>query len=334
MSTVSIGDAAQQFISLRNGNRIKSDLSQLAESLSTGKVTDIAKTLNGETTRFSGLRYSLAQLDSYQLANQETGQYLAAIQTVLGRVDAERSSTAERLLLVNDSSTIAQINETAISSRGSFEIIVRTLNTQIADRSLLSGAASDRAPLAAADSMLADLQVAIAGATDAPSIMVAIETWFADPSGGFATSGYLGDTGAFVEKRVSDTKTLEMTARVDDPAIVDVLKGTAIAALADLLPGLDSQTKSELLQISGQQLFAASSEFVAVQASVGRNEAELARTQSENSSSQTALGIIQNELVSADPFETATALQAVQLQLETHFAVTARLSGLSLLRYI
>jgi len=38
--------------------------------------------------------------------------------------------------------------------------------------------------------------------------------------------------------------------------------------------------------------------------------------------------------VNADPFETASTLQAVQLQLETHYAMTARLSRLSLAEYL
>jgi flagellar hook-associated protein 3 FlgL len=49
---------------------------------------------------------------------------------------------------------------------------------------------------------------------------------------------------------------------------------------------------------------------------------------------ETGLQMAINDLVSADPFDTATRLQSVQLQLETHYSVVGRLSQLSLLRYI
>ena len=48
----------------------------------------------------------------------------------------------------------------------------------------------------------------------------------------------------------------------------------------------------------------------------------------------TALEIARNDMSAADPYETATKLQNVQLQLETHYTLTARLSRLSLTEYL
>lgn len=334
MSTISVGDMAQQFTSLRNGGAIKTDLARLAESLSTGKVADITKQLNGATTQFSALEYTLTQLDGYDQAATETGQLLANIQTVLSQVDNTRGRTAERLLLVNESSTIAQVDEAASSARNAFETAVRALNTQLADRALLGGADVDGPPLAPADDMLSDLRLQIGAITDPAAITGIVDLWFEDPAGGFATIGYLGDTGPFVEKRISETKTLEINARADDSAIVEVLKGAALAALASDVPALDRETKVALLQTAGERLFAASSDLISVQARIGFSEAGVDQTLAETAAQIAALGITKNNTISADPFETATRLQAVQLQLETHFSVTARLSQLSLLRFI
>ncbi|MEM8537537.1 MAG: flagellin [Pseudomonadota bacterium] len=334
MPVTTVGDMAQQFTAQRNTGAIKSDLARLADSLSSGKVADISAALEGETARFSGIKYTLTQLDGYQQIGSETQQYLQNVQIVLSKVDATRNLTAERLLLVNEASTIAQVDEAAGSARSAFETVVRTLNTQVADRALLGGADVDGPPLATAQAMLADIQTAIGGATDLATIVTAVETWFDDPAGGFATLGYQGDTGALVQKRVSETQTVTMTARADDPAIREVMKGTVLAALAADLPGITQEVKTDLLQDAGQRLFVASSDLVAVQARVGFSEAEVAQAITENAAQQTTLGIAQNDLITADPFETATRLQAVQLQLETAFSVTARLSQLSLTRFI
>lgn len=334
MSVISIGDMAQQFSSMRNGNVIKSDLSRLAESLSTGQVTDITRELGGETERFSGIKYSLAQIGAYQKVTRETALTLSTIQTVLGKLDEVRGTVAQRLLLVDDSSTVAQVDEAAQSSRDAFGTAVRTLNTQIADRALLGGANTQQQPLASAEEILSAIKVQLLGETDPAAIIATVNSWFNDVGGGFETSGYQGDTGPMVRKQISVASTIEISARADDPAIVEVLKSAAIAALASELPALDRNGKIGLLAEAGKGLFDASSDLISVQARIGFAEMRVSESLAASASQETSLSILQNDLSRADPFETAARLQAVQLQLETHYTVTARMSQLSLLRYI
>ncbi|WP_341367979.1 flagellin [Yoonia sp. BS5-3] len=334
MPVLSVGDMAQQFISMRNSSTIKTELADLAESMSSGRVTDVTRTLNGDTVRLSGLVYSLSQLDGYQQAVTETTQILAGMQAVLGQVDTMRADTAEQLLLVSDESTLSQVNEAARAARDRFGEMVTVLNTQIADRALMSGTSVDSQSLANPEDMLADMQTAIGGATDFATIEAAIDTWFDDPAGGFATMGYQGDTGAIAQRRVSDTNTVRLDARADDPAIKETLKGAAMAAMANDLTGLDQATKATLLKEAGAALFTASSELIGVRTRIGAAEAEVAQTETEMNAQRTSFEIARSNLVAADPFDTASRLQSVQLQLETHYSVTARLSQLSLLRYI
>ena len=334
MPIVSVGDMSQQFVSMRNGGAIKTELSRLAESLSSGRVSNVTQAMDGDTTRLSGLQYSLERLDGYLQATEETGQTIARIQDVLGQFDTQRLQSSEQLLLINRESTPAQIDNAARSGARSFEVMVTTLNSRVADRALLGGAAVTGPPLATATVMLADLQAAVGGATDFASIDAAVDAWFDDPAGGFATIGYLGDSGNPVERRISDTKTVPLDVRSDEPAIRETLKSAAYAALADSLPLLESGTKAELLERAGTGLFAASVGLVSVQSGLGAVEAEVEQSMTEMNAQQTTLQIAMNDIVSADPFDIASRLQSVQIQLETHYSVTARLSELSLLRYI
>lgn len=334
MPVVSVGDMAQQFISMRNGGTIKTDLARLAENLSTGRVTDITAELGGETTRLSGINYSLAQLDGYEQAGRETGLMLANMQTLLNKVDATRGEAGARLLLLSDSSTGDQIDEAARAAGSAFETMVNTLNTRLADRTLMGGNEVDAPALAAADDMLADMRTALAGSTTVADITAGIDAWFDDPMGGFTTMGYLGDTGPAQQKRVSENKRFDIDIRADDPAIKDVLKAAALAAVASELPGLDDSTKSDLLQESGLRMFSSASGIVAAQSRIGFVEAGVEQALVETAAQRTALEMSKNDLISADPFDTASKLQNVQLQLETHYSVTARLSQLSLLDYI
>lgn len=334
MPVVSVGDMARQFTSMRNGSAIKTELGRLSQRMSSGKVDDISAHLGGQTARFSGINHSLSRLDNSLRAATETSQVLSSMQTVLQRVDSVRAATSRQLLLVTPESLSSQVEEAATAARGSFDTIVSALNTQLADRALMGGAAVNGPPLASADEMLADLQAFIGGATTPGAIIAAIDVWFDDPAGGFATMGYLGDTGAPLEKRVTDAQSLRLDVRADDPAIKSTLKAAAIAAMANDMPGLTIDSRSVLLQDGGIRLFGAASGLVSVQERLGFVEESVDRATVEMTAQRTTLAISSNELISADPFDTASRLQAVQLQLETHYTVTARMSQLSLLGYI
>ena len=334
MPIAMVGDMAQQFNALRNTGTIKTDLARLTQELSSGRVKDVTAHLGEGTARFAGIDYSLDQAAAFLRVGDETAQYLTQVQNVLARVDGLRVETASDLLLIGDGSSDAQVSEAALSARDTFAVMVETLNTRLGDRAILGGAAVDRAPLAAADVMLADLTTAIGGATDAATILAAVDDWFSNPTAGFAVTGYLGDTGAMPEKRVSETRSFTMQARADDPGIVAVLRDAAVAALANDLPTIDIATRRSLLQSAGQGLMTGASGLVAVQARVGYLEAGVADAQAEMNGRKAALAMARNEMISADPFETATALQAVQVQLETHFSALSRMARLNLTRFL
>lgn len=334
MPVLSVGDMSQQFISMRNGGAIKSELGVLSQRLSTGRVDDLTAHLRGETTRYAGINHSLAQLDSYLSMASETQQTLSAMQTVLQGVDAVRSETAGQLLLLDTQTMPAQVDEVADAVRGRFETMVSSLNTRYAERSLFGGAATDTPPLASGDAMLADIQTAIGAATTQADITTAIEFWFDDPAGGFATMGYQGDLGPAFEKRVSENRSVDIDVRADDPAIRDTLKAMALAAVTSEIPTLTNETKRGLLQDAGLRMFVASDGLVAAQSRLGFSEGTVERTMVEMGAQRTSLATVKNDLSLADPFDNASRLQAVQLQLETHYAVTARMSQLSLVDYI
>mgnify|MGYP006193710875 CR=1 FL=1 len=56
--------------------------------------------------------------------------------------------------------------------------------------------------------------------------------------------------------------------------------------------------------------------------------------QARNSAEITALELARAKIVSVDPFEAATKVKEAQTQLEMIYAVTARLSSLSLMEYL
>ncbi len=334
MTVTSIGDSARYLSQALANTNLKSELNRLSAQLSDGEIADKAKALNGDTIRFSAIDHSLKTLDTAIVRNQETALMLGAMQRTLDGINRQRTEMVETLTKITRESSSVQIDQSARNASERFATMVNTLNTEAAGRRLFAGTAVNQPALASADVMIADIITAIGGATDFAAIETAVDAWFDTPGGGFETVGYLGDAGAPLSRRLDETRSASITARADNPEIREVLKGAALAALAEEVPGLPRDTRTDLLFQGGLRLQSAGSDLIGVQAQLGFLEGEVERVITFQNAEETALGQIRNDLVNDDPFETASALQAVQIQLETHYQMTARLSRLSLANYI
>jgi flagellar hook-associated protein 3 FlgL len=92
--------------------------------------------------------------------------------------------------------------------------------------------------------------------------------------------------------------------------------------------------RAALAGASGEALLAAKDRLVALRAGVGDAEARIDRARGRTAAERAAAEMARAAIVEADPFRAAAELQAVQGQLETLYAITARLSRLSLTEYL
>lgn len=334
MTNISLGDGARYLSQSLTNTRLRTELDTLSTQLSDGEIKDKAAALRGDTVRFSAIDHNLKILDAAVARNRETGLLLGAMQRTLEGVNDQRSDLAETLVKITPQSSLVQVDQSARNAADRFGSMVNSLNAEFAGTRLFAGTAVNQAALASADDMMADILAAVGGATDFATIEATVSSWFDDPGGGFETIGYTGDTGDPLARRVDETRNLTITARADNAEMRAVLKGAALAAIADEVPTLPRDTRADLLFQGGLQLQSAGMGLVGVQAQLGFQEAEVERMITFQTAEETALGQIRNDLVNDDPFETASALQAVQIQLETHYQMTARLSRLTLAEYI
>lgn len=334
MNFTSIGDGAQFLSQSRQNTLLKSRLNTLTDQLSSGEIKDKNKLLGGDTVRFSAIEHGLKRTETQIISNKETGLVLTTMQRTLDAINAQSRALSETLVKLSPDSQKLQIDDAARNAVSRFSTIVNSFNTQVGGRSLFAGTDVNQPALAPASDILADLVTVTGGATDDVSILAAVDFWFDDPTGGFATMGYLGDAGAQATRRLDEATLIALDVRADDPDLKTTLKAAAIAALADQIPGLSQQGKAELLFEGGIRLQTAAANAVSVQARLGFYENEVERVTTTLSAEQSALSIARNNTVNADPFETVSALQQVQLQLETHYQMTARLSRLSLAEYL
>lgn len=335
MTMTSVGDRSLQFNTMRATTQIKTQLSILTEEMGSGIAHDLTGHLRGDTARLADVDRRLNLIKGFTSTAAEAGQTLAAMQVTLQGVENTRSQLAAQLVALPSSAMPNNISNAIGSGRAAFDNIVRAMNTTLGNRSLFAGAATDKIPLAEPDAMIASLSAAVAGSATAADVQTAIDTWFDSPTGGFATLAYQGDTGTALTRRIDTDTAVKLDGRADDPAIRALLKAAATAAMAGD-PGLilTDTVKSDLLRSAGLQMLSAAQPLVNVQARLGIAEQTVEETTVRQTAQNTAYGIMRNDLVSADPYDTAAELQQVQKQLETHYTLTARLSRLSLVEYI
>ena len=198
-----------------------------------------------------------------------------------------------------------------------------------------AGDATDGRALAAAETMLADLELAIAGATTAADVANAVEAWFDTPGTGFDTIGYLGSDTGLAPFRLGGGERADFSARADDPALRETMKGFAMAALLEGNAFTGTITERlELSRTAAVKLLNAQDRVTDLQATIGNAEASIARAEVRSGTERAALEIARGGLIGADPFEAATRLETAQTQLETLFALTARVSRMTLVDFL
>ena len=333
MGLVSLGDMAQSFMLRRQNVALKSDLQRLSLELTTGRVADIAARVSGDLVPISAIDASLARLNGYRAVTAEAGLFAGSMQTALGVVDEVASDLSRTLLAAASSSTQALIDAAGTEARSRLETAMSALNTRVGDRSLFAGTATNGPAIVPAETMMLALDAAIIGAATAQDIEVAVSAWFNAPAG-FAATAYTGNVAlARVNIAPGEEAALDITAT--DPAIRATLKGLALAALLGrgALAGQPAERQS-LANRAGLSLLESQTDRTYLAARIGTAQAQIDAAASRNAAESTSLQIARADITAADPFETASKLQETQQQLEKIYAITARITRLSLMDYL
>ncbi|MGZ9812533.1 flagellin [Pseudoroseicyclus sp. H15] len=333
---MTIGDGAQNYFLMKSNVALKEKLNRYGEELSTGQHRDLPAHLGASQGRLVEVNARLSMVETEVGAATDLANLLSTSQFALSRVDDTRSLLVSNLMGISPEPGRAELVTGAQNGELTFNDVVTALGTRYGGQALFAGTDSDGAPLAPADDILADLRATISAAApaDADALVTEVLAYF-DTGGGFDSAGYLGDTGALATRRIGQGPVITMEARADDPAIRRVLAGAALAAVAmDGVPSLALPEAAGVMHRAGEELLSAGSALAALQGRLGIGEERVEETRVRLGAEKTSLAILRNDMVNADPFTTAAALQEVQIQLETHYLLTARLSDLTLTRYI
>ncbi|MBV2359348.1 flagellar biosynthesis protein FlgL [Thalassococcus sp. CAU 1522] len=331
----SIGDMARALVLRTNQVRLRQDMDRLATEVATGEATDKPARLAGDTTPLLALDRSLARLETFRINTAEAKLVSGAMQIAMEQIQSRSEQVAQSLLGADLTPSPALLQTLSGDAADALEQAMGELNRSVAGRFLFSGAATDGPALQDTDTMLADLRTALTGLTTLPDIETALDAWFDGPTGGFQTSTYVGSTAGSGPMRLGETESAQIDIRADDAAFRALLKPLAAAALAaDPTLGLSVELQSSLLSKAGRDVLFAQEAVVELRAGLGSLEARIEETATRNAAERTAASIARNELISTDPYETATRYEEVRSQLESLYAITARSSRLSLAEFL
>lgn len=333
MAQVSIGDLSQSFLFRRQNFALKAEQHQLTTELSTGVTRDVAARLSGDVAPLSGIETTLSRLKGYDTVTKDAAFFAQTMQAALQHIDGLSTESSQSLLVAVSSNLNHRVDASANDARRQLETVVSTLNTRLSDRSIFAGTAISNAAVADADTMLAALGTAAAGAQTAGEVEIAVTAWFASPTG-YAATGYLGGP-PLQAWNVAPGESASADFTASDPGIRDTLASFAMAALLDTGILADKPgERTKLAQTAGVKLLESQTSRAAMAARLGTAEAHIDTAATRNSAESASLQIARNELISVDPYETAARLEETQTRLETMYAVLARMSRLSLVDFL
>lgn len=333
MSNLGLGDRAQLFSLTRHNAALRERMATLTHEVSTEQAADPVAHLRGDTAPLADLNRRLALAGDWGRAAVETETRLGLMQDVLGAAEESRVGLVTDLISATTGGTASAHSLVAARAAGVFADVATALNGRAGQASLFSGTATDEPAMSPPGIMMAAIRMAAAGATSAAGVTAALDAWFG-PGGGFETTGYLGAT-TDLTRPVDDGTTIALAARADDPALRGLLKAASAAALAaDPVLALPEEEAKVLLASSRDALLSVAAPLTDLRAGLGAAQARVDEAQARHAARASAYAILRVEMIVVDPYETTTALEAVRLQLETHYTLTQRLSQLSLVGFL
>ena len=297
----------------------------------TGRYEDVTTQLKGDVGGAHLLKKAIDDTRLFQQNLAVASSRAQISQATIGNIGSDSSRIATDLLASVGRGDLSTIDVIADDAKASLVVSFSSLNAVFSGRALFGGDATDRPPLAPPEQLLADMEAIMAGATDAADAQAQIDFYFDDPAGGFATSIYLGGANRAPSVEISPGTRVDTSAKADDPAIKDILRGLATIATSKSATFADVSTT---LTSGANQIFAAEADLVDQRAAIGVNEARLAASTARYEVEESILTTLFNKKTLRDPFEAASELQLLETQLEASYLLTARMARLSLSNFI
>lgn len=329
--------------------KVQQQLAESQQEVTTGRFADVGRTLGFQTGQTISLRQEHTRLNTIIETNTTVSSRLDATQAALKNLVSNGQSFVDQLLASrNGGSSASVIKQVAESGLQSF---VDTMNTSFAGAYLFSGVNTDVKPItdysasppSASNAGVANAFLTAFGITQsdptaqnitAPAMQAFLDTPFSDL---FADPSWITDWSSAsnqnVRNRISTNELIETSVNANDDAFRKLAK--AYTMVADL--GVENLNRNAFEAVVNQAMTDASGaiqEISTLQSGLGVAQQRVSDASDRMTVQMDIMAKHITSLEAVDPNEAATKVNELLNQVETSYALTAKIMGLSILNYL
>ena len=337
MNFISVGDLSRIF-TLRNSNvNLRSNIQKLSQEVTTGLRSDIPKHLNGDLVEFAKIQHGLDQAQAYRRTSSEAASTASAMQAALGLLQDIADTTGGSMISDTSLAASHSLKSAAAASASQLSSVISALNTSVGGRFVFSGTRVGGPAMVSAEDLVGQARSIVSGAASPDEALQRMNDWFdaAPGTGGFSDTAYQGSIGPAAEFGVDTATTISFPQTANDTATRKILLGLTIGTLVSkgVFEG-DHAAQAMMMRAGGAALIAGNADMAIVRSELGMTEQVIERSSVRLDATLTNLQIERTNLIQADTYEAGSQLIQAEAQLEALFAMTARLSNLSLAKYL
>ncbi len=341
--------------------RAQNDLRDAQKEVTTGRLADVGLTLGSGSRQSISMRAELQTVDQQVQTNGVLGTRFDQMQTALSSI-ADSAQGFLQSLLANGS-TATGTTATVSQAKSSLDQLMDALNTSSGGRYLFSGAQSDQPAIAfqssggstavgaydqgsSAQAATADAFATAFGTTQdgagvaaisADDLKTFLDGPFADLFGDAGASGGFGNFTGTSTQPVYNS--IDGASRVNTayPAASEAFRNIAKAyvMLSDLgAGGMSDDARQLLTRQATDTLGKGISQLTEMRGQIGATQARIENTNTALKSRSNVVTMSLNSLEEVDPYEASVRVTNLTNLLESSYALTARISRLSLLNYL
>jgi flagellar hook-associated protein 3 FlgL len=330
-----VSNLASHMQMARTNTQAKLAMNSAGQEVSSGRKSDLVKATGGDYGPLFAIERTLSQLDMRAQTIKAAGAKATASQLNMENIQNTLAGYGTSLLGAVGINNQSQAFSIASSARGALDRMVSSLNAQYAGQSLFAGAGVDGPAVVDAATMYADITSLTLAAPDSTTAIAAIDDYFFNPVGGFATSGFTGSTLDAPKAELADGEVVNYSLRGDDLAIRQALRNVALAAVAaNGDHGGSVQDGMNMLKVAAEGAISTEDGLTGLREGLGHVEEQIDTAAARNTAESSAFEMNRNAILAADPYEAATRFQALEGQMQAIYTMTSRLSNMRLQNYL
>jgi flagellar hook-associated protein 3 FlgL len=342
-STSAISEAARLTMM-----KLQSQLVEAQKEVSTGRYADVGVTLGSRTGQTVALRQEQTRLQAIIDSNGLVATRLDASQSALKSISDDAQTYLNELISSRTGDVQRSIEGEA---QNGLKSLIGVLNTQVDGAYLFAGTNADVKPIAdydqsppsasqqAVDAAFvaafgfpsSDPQVANISASDMQTFLdTSFADLFKDPAW---KNTWSQASDQSVRSRISGSELIDTSASANDAAIRKLVSAHVMVASLGTA-NLNESAYQKVIDQASKLTSEAIQGLTMVQSDLGSAQQRVSDANSRMTAQRDIITNHVGALEGVDPFEASSRLSALMTQIETAYAMTARIQKLTLLNYL